>query len=340
MGEVEETRSGGGKGRTRLLVGIAVSGVCLVLLLWNVDWGRFWGALERADYWWLIPAVATVGIDVWIKVLKWQMLLLPVGKVSRTNLLYSTAVGYLVNTVLPGRLGELARTYMLARIERVSPVAVLSTVALDRILDVVGVAVLLAVVLPTTDLPVWIAESGLLVGAGGLGLLLICILLAYPRWRGLFMRLLAGSPRFPGKKLLEKWAEALCLGLEGLKGAGALARIAVATAAIWLVTVGTAYLTMLAFHIQAPLWAAALVVAITNLGMVVPSSPGYVGVYHYLVVLALSAFGVEKELALGFAVVFYLAWLLPVCLLGVFGLWRRGLSLMGWRELDPTGKAT
>ncbi len=333
MGNGKDSASGSGNNRAKLLLGLAISGVCVALLVWNVEWGRFWSALEGAEYWWLIPTVITVGIDVGIKVVKWEMLLLPAGKVSRVNLLYSISVGYLVNTVLPGRLGEIARTYMLAKLERVSAVSVLSTVALDRILDVVGVAVLLAVVLPATDLPSWIAESGLLVGAGGLGLLVLCTLLAYPRWRALFLRLLAASPRFPGKALIEKWAEALCVGMEGLKGAGALARISAATAAIWLVTVLTAYLSMLTFHIQAPIWAAALVVAITNLGMVVPSSPGYVGVYQYLAVLALSAFGVEKEVALGFAVVYHLVWLLPVCLLGVFGLWRRGMTLMGWKDL-------
>ncbi len=326
--------SSGWRGRARVLLGVAVSGICLVLLLWNIEWGRFWSALEGAAYWWLAPLLLTVGIDLWIKVLKWEMLLLPSGRVTRVNLLYSMSVGYLVNTLLPGRLGELARTYMLAKVEGVSLVAVLSTVALDRILDVVAVAVLLALVLPSTDLPPWVGQSGLLVGLGGVALLLLCILLAYPRWRSLFLRLLAASPSFPGKGLIEKWAEALCLGLEGLKGAGALARIASATAAIWVVAVFSAYFAQLTFHLQAPLWAAALVVAMTNLGMVVPSSPGYVGVYHYLVVLALGAFGVDREVALGYAVVFHLAWILPVCLVGAFGLWRRGLTLMGWRDLQ------
>ncbi|MHB1161379.1 MAG: lysylphosphatidylglycerol synthase transmembrane domain-containing protein [Chloroflexota bacterium] len=330
--------SSGWKGQARMLLGIAISVACLVLLLWNIEWARFWSALEGADYWWLLPVFVAIGADLWIKVVKWHLLLLPAGNVSRTNLLYSMSVGYLVNTVLPGRLGELARTYMLAKMEGVSLVAVLSTVALDRILDVVAVALLLAVVLPSTDLPSWVGQSGLLVGAGGVGLLALCTLLAYPRWRSLLLRLLAASPTFPGKKLVEKWAEALCLGLEGLKGVGPLARVAAATAGIWIVTVLAAYLAQLVFHIQAPFWAAALVVAITNLGMVVPSSPGYVGVYHYLVVLALGAFGVERELALGYAVVFHLAWLLPVCLLGVFGLWRRGLTLMGWRDLGQSGQ--
>lgn len=333
MASTKEIGRSDWRGWAKLLLGLAVSGVCLVLLLWNIEWGSFWRALEGADYWWLGPAVLTVGVDLWIKVVKWQMLLLPTGKVSRTSLLYSMSVGYLVNTVLPGRLGELARTYMLARMERVSPVAVLSTVALDRILDVVAVALLLAVVLPTADLPWWVAQSGLMVGAGGVAVLGVCTLLAYPRWRGLLLRALAVPPAFPGKALMEKWAEALCLGMEGLKGVGPLARIAAATAAVWIVTVLTAYFAQLAFHLQAPFWAAALVVAMTNLGMVVPSSPGYVGVYHYLVVLALGAFAVEREVALGYAVVFYLVWLLPVSLLGVFSLWRCGITLMGWWDL-------
>lgn len=318
-------------GRWKLLLGFAVSAVSLVLLLWNVNWNEFWTALQKADYWWFVPCLATVFFDIWLKTVKWQLLLLPAGKTSQVNLLYSICVGYLVNTILPGRLGELARVYMVSRLEPVNPVAVLSTVAIDRILDVVAVALLLAVVLPTADLPTWVGQSGLVVGAGGIALLACCLLMAYPWGRDLFLSILDRLPRFPGKAMAVKWAEALCLGTEGLRGPAAQLKITAVTAAIWIVTVLTFYFSQLAFHIQAPIWAAALVVAVTNLGMVVPSSPGYVGVYHYLVVLALAAYGVEREVALGMGVVVHLVWLLPVCLVGAFALWRRGMTLMGWK---------
>lgn len=320
--------------RIKLLVGVAISGACLVLLFWNIQWEQFLAALQKADYWWLIPCVGTVFLSVWFKVVKWHMLLLPTGNLSKTNLFYAINVGYLVSTVLPGRLGELARAYMLAKMEKVSPVAVLSTVALDRVLDVVAMALLLAVVLPTTDLPPQVGQSGLLIGAGGVAVLAVCMALAYPSGRKLFLRILMGLPNFPGKPLAEKWADALCDGMAGLRGASALARVVAATFAIWLTTVLTAYFAQMAFHIPAPIWAAALVVAITNLGMAVPSTPGYFGVQEALAVLALSAFGVDKETALGFGLVFHLAWIVPVCLIGVFALWRRGLSLMGWQKLE------
>ncbi len=320
--------------RARLLLGVAVSVGSLALLLWNIDWYQSWAALQGADYRWLVPSLATVAVAVWLKVLKWQLLLRPAGETSRLNLLYSMSVGYLVNTVLPGRLGELARVYMVARLDGISPGAVLSTVAVDRILDVVMLALLLGLVLPTAELPPLAAQSGLLVGAGGVALLAVSVLLAYPTGQRVFLGLLARSPSFPGKALIKKLAEELCLGMQGLRGAGPQLRIAAATVGIWLVSIFTFYFGQLAFHIQAPLWAAVLVLVMTNLGMVVPSTPGYLGVYQLLVVLALGPFGVEKEVAFGFGLVIHLVGLLPVALMGAFSLWRCGLTLTGWRESD------
>lgn len=331
-GVSRETDGGSGTGgRLRLLAGLAISVVSLGLVLWNVEWKRFWEALGGADYVWLLPALATVALVMWLKAIKWQILLVPAGKTSRVHLLYSMAIGYLVNTVLPGRLGELARTYTEAKLDGVRPMAVLSSVALDRILDIVALAVLLALSLPTANLPEWVGQSGLLVGAAGVGLLALSVLIAYPAGASIVTRIMRLLPSFPGKTRVERWVEALCVGMRGLRGARSQLALALLTATIWLVSVLTFYLTMLAFHIPAPIWASALGLAVTNLGMVVPSSPGYIGVFHYLVVLTLGAYGVEKELALGFSVVVHLVGLLPVSIFGAYSLWRCGLGLMDWR---------
>lgn len=329
-----DTRTPGRWSQARLILGIAASGGSLVLLLWNIDWAEFWAAMSGADYWWLLPSLLSTALALGLKVPKWRWLILPIGYASRTGVLYSMSVGYLVNIVLPGRLGELARAYLLARLARISSLAVLSTVAVDRILDIVALSLLLAIVLPLAALPSWVGQSGLVMGAAGLGLLALCIALAHSRGHALFFKLLAELPAFPGKGAVERWTAALVLGLQGLKGMGAVVRIFAVTAAIWVVTVFTFYFAQIAFHIDAPIWAAALILAVTNLGMVVPSSPGYIGVFHYLVVLVLGAFGVERELALGYAVVVHLIGLLPVGLLGVFALWRCGLTLSEWREVQ------
>ncbi len=328
-----ETRSRSG-GQLRLLIGIAISIVSVGLVVKGIEWDAFWTALQRADYWWLIPSLASLFVSVGFKVLKWQMLLAPAGKTSRTNIFHSISIGYLVSDVLPGRLGEVASVYTESRLDSLSPVAVLATVVADRILDVVAVALLLAVALPSANLPSWAVESGTLIGVAAVILLALCVVLAYPVGQKLFMRLLAGAPSFPGKTLVVKWAEELCVGLQGLRGPNAQLRIALVTLAVWLMTVLMFYFGLLAFHIHAPVWAAVLALALTNLGMVVPSSPGYIGVFHYLVVLALEAFGVEREVALGYAIVVHLLGFLPIGLVGAFSLWRCGLTLMDWRGAD------
>lgn len=325
-------KGNGAGGKIRLLIGIAVSVGALALLVSGIEWDLFWAALEKAEYWWLLPSSISLAVAIGLKVIKWEMLLRPSGKTTRPNLFYSMSIGYLVSDVLPGRLGEIARVYSESRLDRLSPAAVLASVAVDRILDIAALALLLAAVLPTADLPTWVAQSGLVVGAGSIVLLAICVLLAYPFGRELLIGLLSRSPRFPGKAVLEEWAESLCVGMQGLRGAGAMLGISTLTLVIWLLTALMYYFAMLAFHIEAPLWAAILVLCMTNLGMVVPSSPGYVGVFHYLVVLALAAYGVGKESALGFAIVVHLIGFLPIGIVGAYSLWRCGMTLTDWRQ--------
>ena len=171
----------------KLAPGLVVSAIFLALLLWNVDWDQFWSSLRGANYAWLMLSLLALTLAVILKVQRWQLLLLPAKRTSPTNVFYSISIGYLVNTVLPGRLGELARASLLARLESISVMTVLSTVAVDRILDLVVLALLLAIVLPMADLPDWVAKSGLLVGLG-LGPAILLPVLAYPKGRDFFLR--------------------------------------------------------------------------------------------------------------------------------------------------------
>jgi uncharacterized membrane protein YbhN (UPF0104 family) len=70
-----------------------------------------------------------------------------------------------------------------------------------------------------------------------------------------------------------------------------------------------------------------LLLAVLNLGSLVPSSPGYAGTYHLLAVAVLSAFAIKKAEALSFALVFHAAWFIPQTLLGFVVLTKKNLSL-------------
>jgi uncharacterized membrane protein YbhN (UPF0104 family) len=86
--------------------------------------------------------------------------------------------------------------------------------------------------------------------------------------------------------------------------------------------------TLLALGIEVPLVMASLfVLVVIHIGLVVPSSPGRIGVFHYLCVLSLSIFGVEGALALAYGFVLHFIVVLPVVLVGLLCLWKENLTL-------------
>jgi uncharacterized membrane protein YbhN (UPF0104 family) len=97
--------------------------------------------------------------------------------------------------------------------------------------------------------------------------------------------------------------------------------------ASWVCSGLAYYAVMGAFHLQLPITAAFWVVVITSLGMVIPSSPGYVGVFHYLTVLTLGLFGIAQGIALSYALVLHAVVYIFLSATGVYGMAVESLSL-------------
>lgn len=98
-----------------------------------------------------------------------------------------------------------------------------------------------------------------------------------------------------------------------------MAAIAV-TAASWLALAGSAWFLLLGTEIDAGFGMALLVLVATNLVLVVPSSPAALGTFEAAAVLALAAYGVDRERALSFALVLHALNALPFIPIGDFAL--------------------
>jgi uncharacterized protein (TIRG00374 family) len=248
-------------------------------------------------------------------------------------------VGYMGNTILPARLGEVARAYFIGKTEALSKPLALSTIIVEKVLDVCILLLFLAVLLPFVALPNWIQRSGLLLTLTVLALFSAILTAAYRK--DSILRLvesilgrLPGLNPGPDAPLADNRLSDISHQLDSALSAFTVLRrgrthamLWIWSLAIWILSALFAYVIMLAFHITAPFAAALLLISVTGLGMTVPSSPGYVGVFHYLVVTSLSLFGVGRELALSYAFVLHLLAFLPVSLLGVFYIWRESLSV-------------
>ena len=314
---------------------LAISALALVLALWGIDLRRAIETLAQARYVYLLPAAAAVLAYLLARAVRWRLLLGP--QISLGRSFWVTTVGYLVSNILPFRLGDPARAVVIARGSDISTAAALSTVVVERVLDMLMVVALLAGVLPFvggTGNTVW---SGIVAGAAALLATATLLFFAfYPHLGKRAVRwLLARVPRLDA----DRWAAALDGIFDGLaplrSGRRGLALLLWSVLSwAWVVVF---YWAMLhAFLSQPPPLAAPFLVCVLGLGMAIPSSPGAVGVFHAIARYGLVIpFGVPVEQAVPIAVATHAFQYLLSCLLGLIGLARESLSL-SWLQEQAT----
>ena len=219
----------------------------------------------------------------------------------------------MANTVLPLRAGEILRAYLAGESERVSKSTVLGTVLIEKVLDLGTIALMLFLLRFLIPLPEWADTAaigsgiGVAVGALGVALALVAREPSVRLARHVETRFsLVG--RLHASSLLESFLD----GLAFVREPRLLSAVVVWSVAVWSLALLSVYLGIIALIAWVSLSAAAFVLVVTNLGMAVPSAPGYVGVFHSAVVVSLAPFGVDASQALAAAIV------LHTCVFGSF----------------------
>ena len=289
-------------------------------------------ALTAANYLWLFPALAALLIGLVLRARRWQLLFHPVGGLRLSNLFGAMNVGYLLNNVLPFRVGELGRAYVIGKVEDVGWVHALTTIVVERLLDVLIVVALLLFLLPFVDEPGWATGPALVLGISVL--VLATMLAAVGRARRFALTTVEWLLRLAPEGLhgrLRESAEAALDGFATLGHPPVLLRAGAWSIVAWAFSSLYLYFILLAFDLELTYAAPLFVMVATALGLIVPSSPGAIGVYHAIAIETLtSVFAVERADAAGFALVSHaLLNLLPI-ILGMAYLWSRRES---WRDM-------
>jgi uncharacterized membrane protein YbhN (UPF0104 family) len=314
-------------GYLRLGLGFGVSTALLALLLRTVDLSRLADDLRDADLRLVAPAVALYFVGLWLRTLRWG-LLLPVSGGTTGTLFRALAVGFTVNNLLPVRMGEIARAYLMARWCGVAYGNTLASVVVERVLDGLALAALLLAALFFVPAPPYLLVLGLAVGGafcvGGL-------LLTLAAWRsdgiaGIGRAIARPLPPRMGA-LVERLASSFAHGLRLVRGWGLLAKLAGLSVLAWLCELGVFYVLMLGFSLPASLPQALLGGAVANFATLVPSSPGYVGTFDGALVKVLAdTGGLSAEGAAAYTLVVHATLFIPVTVLGLAILWRANVS--------------
>ena len=326
-----------------LQVVIAAAAVYFVVRSANLSETRH--SFAHANYWLLPVAVGFLLLDLGLRAVRWRLLLLPRRGISVRNLFSAANVGYLFNTLLPLRAGEVVRVFVVDELEDTGRIGAAASIAIERGIDLVAMVVLLMLLLPFIDEPGWARGPALALGGAVVAGFIVLAVIArlqeagHEFWRPLLRRV----PRIGHR--LEEFAALVFAGFHPLLRRRVLLEVVLLTALLWAAATLSFFMMMQTFNLHGGFAAAALVLSATTLGMIVPSSPGYVGVFEAICVTTLaSVFGVRHEDALSYAAAQHALIIVVPAGLGIaFLLSHRSLFddvLASLRRREPRGGGT
>jgi uncharacterized protein (TIRG00374 family) len=318
--------------KKKLALGILSSALFLWLAARGIDWVAFAHALRGTRYVYLVPGIAFTMLGHFSRAVRWKYMMAPVRECAIRPLWAATAIAFMVNNLLPARLGELVRAFVIGRSQNVSRSASFATIVYERVVDVFVLIILLWFCLVRISGPEWLSRSAEVLVV--FNVVLFFLLFAMVRWRERFRILIARAARpFPPEtqQRLHSSADAFVVGLGVVTRPAATIPIGILSIAVWGCAVLGVWFCLLAFNLHLPAMASVLLIVIISLGSMIPSAPAFLGTMQYACVVGLGVYGVGRSEALAYSAVYHATQFLPITLAGLYYSWR---SHLHWRELS------
>ena len=314
-------------------------------LLWlffrNIELRETWHAIIHARPGLILAAVVVTLLTYVVRAWRWQALLRPIGHARFRTAFRTTVIGFTATFLLPARIGEILRPYLLARTEGLKATATFATIIIERLLDVATVVMLFAIALPIVNVDVGsqVKTASAIAAVGAVaGLILLFTLAGHPerlgRWAGKLARHLPARAAQATEHIVRTFAE----GLVVMRHPGQLVLAAFWSVPLWVSIALGVWLTSLAFDLTFPFLGSFLVLALLAAGVSLPT-PGGVGGFHYTYLLALTQFfGAPKEASAAAALVLHAVSFVPVTIVGLVFMWQDGLSLGSLKGMGAEAK--
>jgi uncharacterized protein (TIRG00374 family) len=314
-------------------------------LLWlffrNIELHETWRAITHARPGLILAAVVVTLLTYIVRAWRWQALLRPIGHARFRTAFRTTVIGFTTTFLLPARIGEILRPYLLARTEGFKFTATFATIIIERLLDVSTVVMLFAVALPFVDVDVGreVKTASAIAAAGAVvALVLLFMLAGHPerlgRWAGNLARHLPARIAHATEHLVRTFAEGLLV----MRHPSQLVLAAFWSVPMWVLIALGVWLTSLAFDLTFPFLGSFLVLALLAAGVSLPT-PGGVGGFHYTYLLALTQFfGAPRDASAAAALVLHAVSFVPVTILGLVFMWQDGLTLGGLKGMGAEAK--
>lgn len=310
--------------RRQFWIGMGVSLLCLVLIFFFIDPREIVNSLRGANYYFLGLGALGILLFMFIRAIRWRFLLR--NEIGYTQLFHIQNIGYMLNMYLPARLGDIARAILVGSVPPITIAQGISTMVVERLLDMMFIVALLPFTLATVDsLPPAIRQGAL--GIGIVAVIGIVILIVAANLRPFFTRLATKILNLISFLDTEAWTRRVD---DMLKGLDSLTRLKdgliliALSIAVWLPIIFAYKMSLRAVGLDLTWGMVAFVVCAAALGIAAPSSPGGVGVFQAAVIAALQVLGQSKAESASFAFAYHATNYLVLTILGIIGLARTG----------------
>ncbi|HKW12324.1 MAG TPA: lysylphosphatidylglycerol synthase transmembrane domain-containing protein [Gemmatimonadaceae bacterium] len=295
---------------------LAITGIILVMLVifaTKVNWHSTWAAIQDSSISILLLAALVNLLSLALKGVRWWVFLRPIGVTSLWLALRATFAGAGLNNVLVANSGEAARVIFVSRAAHVTSAKVLATLALERLFELIGYVVMLALAVSFLPLPSVLEE---LRHVAWFALAVVAVVLVYLVRRPEGAEQLLGTGdgwRAKARLYIRRFMQTLAGISTGPRFAVALAL----SVLIWAMQVATYALTATAAHFPLPLVGTVAAILVVNVGFAVRATPGNVGIFQVLYAATTAAFGFDENTALAVAFLIQTQQILPVTILGI-----------------------
>ena len=289
------------------LIGVGLGILFLWLAVRNVEWRSVMIAFRSANLLVAVPILGLLAGYYGLKAMRWSILVRPIKRLSAVSLIPALMIGLAANNLFPAHLGEFVRMYVLSQKEKVPSSAVLATLVVERILDMVSILLIVSVAAMGQELSDGSRIAGAILIASLVGFvsLIVFLIKAQDRMEQLVSRFLVFLPR----KMVDKIVSQLRLatrGFDSLRNLREYPVLLLNSLLQWLLMAAAIYLSIYAFDISVPWASAVLVLGLIVAGITLPSAPGFFGTVELCFVVGLAAFAVDESLALSAAIFYHI----------------------------------
>jgi uncharacterized protein (TIRG00374 family) len=314
---------------TVIAVGLGASAVFVYLAVRGLDLGAVRESFHHAELLpWVPLGVLSYLVGHVVRGMRCRLLVRREASLSLPTASNIVVVGYASNNVLPARLGELVRAGMLAERTGMPMVQSLAVTFIERVLDGLAILFLLVLTTVTGDTPGWIQDivRVALIVFGAATLVMFGGAYAPGAILGVASRV--------GNRLGHRWHDRVVSLATSITNAGACLRdprttilLAISSVVVWTLEAGLFVALLPVFGIEATPQDGVLAMCVTNLGLLVPSSPGFIGPFHYFASRAIMVHGVPEATALAYATLVHLAFYIPVTIWGTAAMLWYGVEV-------------